>query len=402
MGADAVDAIRVGRQPVDPQLALQRQRTAQQELGRPAAAAGGPAAVDRHRRLAAGKDHAGPRKGLAVPGHGARQRRMHAADNARLAFDLVAQDVGRQPLGARRIGRRLQAHPRRGQHHKLVAGQALIAGLGRLEVTALQPGAGGGRQLDAVAAADGQRVGAGRGIGHRGAGGDHGRVVAGHITDRDRQHPSRRTGRRQPPALDRRQVLAHAVHFVDGRAAGEQRPVHRLLVGQGQAGRGQAQQRRAAAGDQADDQVVRGQAAGEVQQPLAGGQARGIRHRVRRLGQLDPPRPPAARDVAVAGDDEARQRRLRRPGGLQRLHHRATGLARTQHQGAAFWWGRQLGRQHLAGQRPGDRHVVELAQQRARVEGHGCCVQRPISARSSSVRPVALFSGMARCTTTCW
>ena len=61
----------------------------------------------------------------------------------------------------------------------------------------------------------------------------------------------------QPAALDRRQMLADDVHLGDGRAAGAAAPVDRLLVGERHVAGRQRHQRRAAAGDQRDHQIVR-------------------------------------------------------------------------------------------------------------------------------------------------
>ena len=67
--------------------------------------------------------------------------------------------------------------------------------------------------------------------------------------------------RRQAAALDRRQVLAHAVDLADRRAAAQQRaPICRSSASV-DARRRQAEQRRAAAGDQAEDEIVGAEAA---------------------------------------------------------------------------------------------------------------------------------------------
>ena len=158
-------------------------RARQQELGG-AAAAAGRAAAHRHGGLAAGEDHAGPREGLAMPRHRARQRGVHLAHLARLALDLVGQHV-RVDAGAAR------------QRGGCLAGCAAAwpRGAPRGRRSAASPGFGsrrrrfealarGGRHVDAVAREDAQRVGAGGRVGHRGAAGDHGRVVAGHVADR--------------------------------------------------------------------------------------------------------------------------------------------------------------------------------------------------------------------------
>ena len=65
-------------------------------------------------------------------------------------------------------------------------------------------GAHGVRQFDAVAPHDGQRVLAGRGVGHSGAGGDVDGLVAGHVGQQQVHEPRRTAGRGEPPALTSR------------------------------------------------------------------------------------------------------------------------------------------------------------------------------------------------------
>ena len=64
-------------------------------------------------------------------------------------------------------------------------------------------------------------------------------IVAGHIRNGERHDFRRITSRRQPAALDGRQMLAHAIHLADVGAALEQRAIDRLLVLQREAGRRQ-------------------------------------------------------------------------------------------------------------------------------------------------------------------
>ena len=123
---------------------------------------------------------------------------------------------------------------RRGDHARLAVGEA-----GGRRASAFRPrrfeqvGARGAGSVDAVALEDRQRVGAGRRIGAR-----WGRRRSppdrrpAHRRSASVTHARRRSGGGQTPALDRRQVLAHAVHLVDAGAARQQGAVHRLLVGQ--------------------------------------------------------------------------------------------------------------------------------------------------------------------------
>ena len=139
-----------------------------------------------------------------------------------------------------------------------------VAGLGRFRDLAAPrraPGApargAGTLPADAVLVQNLQRAREGGGVRRGGAGADHVEVVADHVGEQQRYH---RRGTRQPrqlPALDARDVLAHGVDLVDVRAAGEQQARGLLLLRERDGLGGQRQQRRGAAGDQADHQVVR-------------------------------------------------------------------------------------------------------------------------------------------------
>ena len=195
--------------------------------------------------------------------------------------------MGCQACGACRRGRRLQRLPRRGDQVHRVAVEGRVARLRCFAGAGLQRGPYGGRHVDAVAHQGGERVGTGAGIGHGGAAGDDRGVVARHIADAQRHHARRRAGRSQAPALDAREVLAHAVHLADGGTAGQQGLVDALLIGQRQAFAGQREQRRAAARDQAQHQVAGAQPLGQRQHALGGGLAGGIGHGVGSLGDFD-------------------------------------------------------------------------------------------------------------------
>ncbi len=95
-----------------------------------------------------------------------------------------------------------------------------------------------------------------------------------------------------------------------------------LLVRERQAGRGEGQQRRAAARNEADKLVIGPEAAREIEDALRGALAGSVGHRVARLDDLDPL---AGHGMAVAGDDEPAQ--FARPRRLERARHRRRGLA---------------------------------------------------------------------------
>jgi hypothetical protein len=92
--------------------------------------------------------------------------------------------------------------------------------------------------------------------------------------------------RRQPPALDAPTGACARSSSRRSPRRFQQRAVDRLLVGQRQPSAGQGQQGRAAAGDQAQDQVV-GSARRQRQDALRAACAGGVGHRVRRLDHLD-------------------------------------------------------------------------------------------------------------------
>ena len=347
-------------------LALQCDGAAEQELGGAAAAAA--LGLDGHRGFAAAQDHAGLAERRVAARHRARQRGVHLADLARFAFDLVAQNVRLDARRACQRRSRLQRLLRRGDQVHGVAFEARVARLGRLECAALQATQRGIGNGDGVAVQDRQRVGAGARIGHGGAAGDDFGRIAGHIRNQQRDHLRRRAHGGQPTALDRGQMLAHAVHLVDGRAAAQQGLGDGLLVLQTQAVGGQRQQRRAAAGDQAQHQVVGTQPLGEPGDSLRRRQTRSIGHGVCRFCHFDAPGVGfvGRRHMAVASDHQAADRRGPGPQRIDRRCHRAAGLAGTDHQRASARGRRQEGGGVVGRQGARHRRVVQGAKKLAR------------------------------------
>ena len=131
-----------------------------------------------------------------------------------------------------------------------------IAGLGRLAGGAVQMRQHGRRGVDFIFGDHRQRVLPRGGVGNRRPGGDDGKVVARHVGDHQRHDARRRGGRGEASALDRREMLAHAIHLGNRRAALEQRLVDDLLFLQAHAFGRQGQQRRAAARNQRQHEIV--------------------------------------------------------------------------------------------------------------------------------------------------
>ena len=106
-------------------------------------------------------------------------------------------------------------------------------------------------------------------------------------------------------------MLADAVHLADRRAGGEELPVDLLLVGKRQADRRSGEERRTAARNERQDEIVGSESVHEAGHAQGRVPAPRVRHRMGGLDDLDPP---AGRAMAVAGDDEpfepSRQMRL--------------------------------------------------------------------------------------------
>ena len=194
-----------------------------------------------------------------------------------------------------------------------------------------QDGLRGGGKFHPIAGHDGPGLFARGRVGNGGAGRDGGRIVARHVGNDEGAQPCRQRSLRQPPALDGRELAAQHVHLVDGRAAGQQDAVERLLVGQRHAGSGQREQRRTATGNERHHQVIGLQALNGLQDAGGGLHAGLVRHRMRGLQHLDA----AGRHrMSVAGHHHARDIHVR-PGGIHSGRHDGRALARPHHHAAS-------------------------------------------------------------------
>ena len=166
-------------------------------------------------------------------------------------------------------------------------------------------------------------------------------------------------------ALDGREMFAHAVHFGNVGAALEQRAIDRLLVLQGQPLGRQGQQRRSAARDEAQHEVIPSQALNHLEDALGGFAAGEIGNRVSGLHHFDAL---GRRAMSVARDHEPGQ--LAGPVLLDCARHRRSGLARTDDDGTAFGWIRQERRQAFFRHRARDGGVEHAAEQEFGVYCH--------------------------------
>ncbi len=157
-------------------------------------------------------------------------------------------------------------------------------------------------------------------------------------------------------------MLPQRVHLDDVGARFQQRAIDVLLVGQGEAGRGKRQQRRGAARDQAEDEIVRTQSLHLRQDATRGGAAFLVGHGMGRLDDLDLP---ARLAIAVARHDQALERM--RPLVLDRARHGRARLAGADHHGLALrrLQLRDIGREAGRGTGGGECCIEQVAQQNA-------------------------------------
>ena len=122
----------------------------------------------------------------------------------------------------------------------------------------------------------------------------------------------------------RREVLSDRIHLADRRAAASSARLTACLSASVMPSAGNVMQCGAAARDQGDHEIVWRQ----TRAPRRGSRRAavsliGIRHRMRRLDDLDPTR---GHRMAVARDDDARDIDVR-PSRIERRRHRGRGLA---------------------------------------------------------------------------
>ncbi len=235
---------------------------------------------------------------------------------------LSPRIAGVNPASRATVRGRFERALRRGDHADRRVREPRIAGLDRFTRGGFQHARDRGRHFDPVAANHVQGVGAGRRVGNCRPRRDRDRIVARYIGDQQRHHLCGVAGRGEPPALDRRQMAAHAIHLADRRARLEQRAIDVLLVVEREAVRRQREQRGAAARDQRDHEIVGGEAANHREHAFRGSEAGCIGHRMRGLDDLDSL---ARHRVAVARDDEPGD--IARPMILERPRHRCRRLA---------------------------------------------------------------------------
>ena len=189
------------------------------------------------------------------------------------------------------------------------------------------------------------------------------RVVAGDVRDDERQH--RRAARRgEPAALNGREVLAHGIDLLDGRAAAQQLRRHRLEIRHRDSLGGQRQQARAAARKERQQQVFFLQGFCSLKDLARGGFTCRVRHRMPGLDDADLP---GRQAVPVAGDRDPLELALKVLLGGE--GHRSRGLARGSHESAALRRRKEVRSKDAQGVRRGNRGAKALFQQRAHQVG---------------------------------
>ena len=172
-------------------------------------------------------------------------------------------------------------------------------------------------------------------------------------------------GRGEPPALDRRQMPAHAIHLADRRARLQQRAVDGLLVFEREA----VQRRNAAATSRrrrsGEHEIVGGEAADRVED------AASRRRRPPRRAPDAPLRRSRCARTAPRSRSAVTTRpvSVARPMVLDRLRHRRRRLAGADHDEPAFGRRRQMRRQATRRLRRVDRGVE-----------HACATSRAVAA----------------------
>ena len=164
-------------------------------------------------------------------------------------------------------------------------------------------------------------------------------------------------GSRQPAALHRRDLLSHAVQFGDVGAALEHRLHQPELFIDGDAGHRLRHQRRGAARNERDEEIIGAERRRQRQRLLGGGKAGLVGNRVAGMDQRQTLQVMA---VAVGGDDEALEWAI--PIVFHRLRHGHGGLADRDHHGATPGLRRQVAGHRLHGVGSLDRGIEEAAQ----------------------------------------
>ena len=127
------------------------------------------------------------------------------------------------------------------------------------------------------------------------------------------------------------ELLSHAIDFRNVGAALEERARYHLLVGKSDARRGQRQERRRAARDETDQQIVRAKPLDAIEQTLRRGATSGVGNGVTRLDDFDAV---TRYGAPVAGDDHALE--SGRPMILKGFRHSGGRLASSHHAGPPF------------------------------------------------------------------
>ena len=255
---------------------------------------------------------------------------MHDPDVPCLSLDPVGQDERTKSGGARTTSG--SAKRVAGPDQNAVGGprEFRVGGLRRLCIRMLEGVPHLGWRLNPVPVQDGLSIAQRGGVSERGTGTDHRRIIAGNVGNQQ-GHDSRRGGMEcQPASLHRGQVLPDAVHFVDGRAGPQQRRGDLLLVGQGDTGGRSGQQGARPARNQAEQEIVRTECLGLLQE-ARGGHLSGLVGN--RMGRFDDFDPRAADAVAVRCDRQSAERRV--PCLVGRSRHDRRCFASTQNQGAS-------------------------------------------------------------------
>jgi len=134
-----------------------------------------------------------------------------------------------------------------------------------------------------------ERIRIGRRVGHGRSRGDRVERAPHDIRDHERDHPRREGGPGKLTPFNAGQVLAHGIYLRNVGAGPQEKIGSANLVLQRDPLAGKGEERRGAAGDQENDQIIGGQVTDEPEDLGCSGLARGPRQRMGGFPDGDPP-----------------------------------------------------------------------------------------------------------------
>jgi hypothetical protein len=171
--------------------------------------------------------------------------------------------------------------------------------------TAIKPRGNLWWQIDMPGGDHGAGLIAGNAIGHAGARGDLGWIIAGHVRNNKRDNTRWVAGGGKATALDAGHLFADGVHDGNRRAGGKKGAVQGSLVIKRQIAGGAGQQCGAATANEGDNEIVSSQSAYGIKQRGRGGKACGIGNG---MGGFEHANVPGGAGITITRDNNAAER----------------------------------------------------------------------------------------------